>query len=166
MNNVMTMSQRADELESKMSRELDMIVVKSRLHSWAEGDMSAPGSVMPQLKANPNARVLMGDDPRLPAMPEKPILIDFFKHRFGPSAHLLGSRTGVLTSIGDMFADPFVETWPGYDPAHIGYVFTLRLRPGETAALVTFVVKGLSEIASLFIRLGRENYSTSQFSNA
>jgi len=63
----------------------------------------------------------------------------------GPSAHVLGSRTGVLTSIGDMFADPFLDKWPGYDPAHIGYVFTLRLRPGDTAALVTFVVKGLSE---------------------
>jgi hypothetical protein len=40
---------------------------------------------------NLNARVLMGDDPRLPAMPEKPTLIDFFKYRFGPAAHLLQS---------------------------------------------------------------------------
>ena len=31
------------------------------------------------IRANPNLRVLMGDDPRLPAMPEKPTLIDFFK---------------------------------------------------------------------------------------
>ena len=44
-----------------------------------------------------------------------------------------------------MYGDPFDATWPGMDAAHIGYVFTLRLRPGETAALVTFVVKGLSE---------------------
>ncbi|HWI18480.1 MAG TPA: amidase family protein [Vicinamibacterales bacterium] len=64
----------------------------------------------------------------------------------GPSAHVLGSRTGVLTSVGDMYGDPFADAWPGYDPAHIGYVFTLRLRPGETRALMTFVVKGLSEI--------------------
>ena len=55
-------------------------------------------------------------------------------------------RPGVLTSIGDMYGDPFVDAWPGFDPAHIGYVFTLRLRPGETRALVTFVVKGLSEV--------------------
>ena len=40
------------------------------------------------------------------------------------------------------FADPY----PGYDPAHIGYVFTLTLAPGQTAALMTFVVKGLSEV--------------------
>ncbi len=64
----------------------------------------------------------------------------------GPSAHVLGSKAGVLTAIGDMYADPFAGQWPGYDPAHIGYVFTLRLRPGDTAALVTFVVKGLSEV--------------------
>jgi amidase len=64
----------------------------------------------------------------------------------GPSAHVLGTKAGVLTSIGDMFGDPFVDAWPGFDPAHIGYVFTLRLRPGETRALMTFVVKGLSEV--------------------
>ena len=52
----------------------------------------------------------------------------------------------MLTSVGDMYGDPFAEAWPGFDPAHIGYVFTLRLRPGETRALMTFVVKGLSEV--------------------
>lgn len=65
----------------------------------------------------------------------------------GPSAHVLGSHAaGVLTSVGDMYADPFTDRWPGYDPAHIGYVFTLRVKPGQTAALMTFVAKGLSEV--------------------
>ena len=64
----------------------------------------------------------------------------------GPSAHVLGTRRGPLTSIGDIYGDPFDAAWPGLDTAHIGYVFTLRLRPGETAALVSFVVKGLSEV--------------------
>ena len=65
----------------------------------------------------------------------------------GPSAHVLGSRTaGLLTGVGDMYADPFMDQYPGFDPSHIGYVYTLRLAPGETAALVTFVVKGLSEV--------------------
>lgn len=64
----------------------------------------------------------------------------------GPSAHVLGSGVpGVLTGVGDMYADPFRDKWPGYDPAHIGYVFTLHIKPGDTAALMTFVVKGLSE---------------------
>ena len=64
----------------------------------------------------------------------------------GPSAHVIGSKPGVLTSIGDMYGDPFADAYPGFDPAHIAYVFTLRLRPGETRALLTFVVKGLSEV--------------------
>src|SRR5215470_7473322 len=91
MNASMNLSQRADALEAKMAQELDYIVIKSRLHSLAEGDMGAPPSAAALMKANPNARVLMGDDPRLPAMPEKPTLVDFFKLRFGPSMHLLQS---------------------------------------------------------------------------
>ena len=64
-----SMSQRADALEEKMARELDYIVVKSRLHMLAEADFSAPPNASAIMKANPDARVLMGDDPRLPAMP-------------------------------------------------------------------------------------------------
>src|SRR5437867_2341464 len=83
--NDMTMAQRADALEDKMARELDYIVVKSRLHALADGDMNVSLSGAALQKANPGAHFLMGDDPRLPAMPEKPTLIDFFKLRFGPS---------------------------------------------------------------------------------
>ena len=64
----------------------------------------------------------------------------------GPSAHVLGTKSGVLTSVGDMYGDPFAGPYPGFDPAHIGYVFTLRLRPNETRALMMFVAKGLSEV--------------------
>ena len=64
----------------------------------------------------------------------------------GPSSHVLGSRTGVLASVGDMYGDPFVDPYPGFDPAHIGYVFRFTVRPRQTVALVTFVVKGLSEV--------------------
>lgn len=64
----------------------------------------------------------------------------------GPSAHVLGTRTaGLLTRIGDMYADPFTDAWPGADPSHIGYVFTLNVPAGRTVSLMTFVVKGLSE---------------------
>src|ERR687889_846547 len=89
--NDMTLSQKADALEEQMSRELDYIVIKSRLYSLADGDLSPPPNAAALQKQNPNARVLMGDDPRLPAMPEKPTLMDFFKLRFGPSMHLLQS---------------------------------------------------------------------------
>ena len=66
----------------------------------------------------------------------------------GPSAHVLGSPglSNVLQRVGDMYGNPFVDAYPGFDPAHIGYVYVLALAPGETAALVTFVVKGLSEV--------------------
>jgi amidase len=64
----------------------------------------------------------------------------------GPSSHVLGSRRGVLTAVGDMYADPFSDRYPGFDPAHIGYVFAFTVKPGQTTALVTFVVKGLSEV--------------------
>ena len=81
MNDTPTLSQRADALEDKMSRELDYIVIKSRLYTMAEGNMSPPPNAASLMAKNPKARVLMGDDPRLPPMPEKPTLIDFFKYR-------------------------------------------------------------------------------------
>src|SRR6185295_8815797 len=64
----------------------------------------------------------------------------------GPSAHVLGSRAGLLTSAGDMYGDPFLDRWPGFDPAHIGYMFRFTLKPAETKALMTFVAKGVSEL--------------------
>src|SRR5213592_2005621 len=86
MNDAMSLSQRADALEQEMSDELDYIVIKSRLYSMAEGDMGPAPNAGALMAQNPKARVLMGDDPRLPKMPEKPTLVDFFKYRFGPAA--------------------------------------------------------------------------------
>ena len=64
----------------------------------------------------------------------------------GPSAHVLGSPLSrALVGFGDMYADPFEAHYPGFDPAHIAYLYRLRLAPGETRALVTFVVKGRTE---------------------
>src|SRR6266851_4152826 len=91
MNDAMTLSQRADALEQKMSDELDYIVIKSRLYSMADADMGPAPNAAAAMAKNPKARVLMGDDPRLPEMPAKPTLMDFFHYRFGPAAHLLQS---------------------------------------------------------------------------
>src|SRR5205085_4545273 len=64
----------------------------------------------------------------------------------GPSAHVLGTAVvGLLTKVGDMYANPFTDGWPGFDPSHVGYVFTFTAEPGRTVSLMTFVVKGLSE---------------------
>lgn len=98
MNDAMSLSQRADALEAKMAQELDYIVIKSRLHMLADGDTGRPPNASQLLKENPNASLLMGDDPRLPAMPEKPTLIDFFRYRFGPAMHLLQSARHAMTA--------------------------------------------------------------------
>jgi len=90
MNDVMTLAERADALEHRMMRELDAIIVKSRLFNLADGDMSIPSGPA-LLAANPGKYMLMGDDPRLPEMPPRPTLVDFFKYRFGPANHLLQS---------------------------------------------------------------------------
>ena len=90
MNDAMMLAERADALEHKMMRELDAIIVKSRLFNLADGDMStANGAAL--LAADPGKPMLMGDDPRLPKMPARPTLMDFFKFRFGPANHLLQS---------------------------------------------------------------------------
>src|SRR5581483_12182223 len=75
MNDAMTLSERADALEKEMSDELDYIVIKSRLYTLADGDQSPPPNAAALMANNPRARVLMGDDPRLPEMPEKPTLM-------------------------------------------------------------------------------------------
>ena len=63
---------------------------------------------------------------------------------YGPSAHVVGVSS-LLSRFGDMYGDPFTDSYPGFDPAHIAYVFRLRLAPGEVRAILTFVVKGRAE---------------------
>jgi hypothetical protein len=86
----MTLSERADALEHQQMHDLDRIIVKSRLFNLADADMSMPSGAQ-LLAQNPGKLMLMGDDPRLSRMPEKPTLIDFFKHRIAPANHLLQS---------------------------------------------------------------------------
>jgi hypothetical protein len=90
MNDQMTLAERADALEHRMMQELDSIIVKSRLFHLADAEFDMPNGPA-LLAANPGKYMLMGDDPRLPKMPERPTLVDFFKYRFGPLNHLLQS---------------------------------------------------------------------------
>ncbi len=86
-----TLSERADALERKMSAELDAKVpVKSRLFTSGDEDPTRAGSELAQAMAE-GRHLLMGPDPRLPPMPAKPTLMDFFKYRFGPATHVLQS---------------------------------------------------------------------------
>ena len=86
MSTVPSSSERADALEHRQMRELgERVVVKSFLYHLADGERTLGPSPR-------GSRLLMGDDPRLPPMPEKPTLLDFFRLRFAPTqAHLLQS---------------------------------------------------------------------------
>ena len=80
-------SERADELERRQMEELgDRIVGKSLLYRLADGERTLGQRAF-------GGRMLMGEDPRLPPMPDEPTLLDFFRCRFAvaPQAHLLQS---------------------------------------------------------------------------
>ena len=86
MSTTPSLSERADELEHRQMQELgERIVTRSLLYHLADGKCT--------LGDHPRGRrLLMGEDPRLPPMPEKPTLLDFFRCRFSPTqAHLLQS---------------------------------------------------------------------------
>src|SRR6476619_390073 len=92
----LSLSEQADELEERMMNELnDKIATKSALFNMADGSLDYIGGAELQAR-NPGKYFLMGADPRLPKMPDKPTLIDFFKHRFVSMNHLLQSATLAL----------------------------------------------------------------------
>jgi hypothetical protein len=91
-----TLSERADELEEQLMHELsERIATKSVLFNMGDGKVEMEGGAALQAK-HPGKLFLMGADPRLPKMPDKPTLIDFFKLRFASTAHLLQSATHAL----------------------------------------------------------------------
>ncbi|HWK55132.1 MAG TPA: HD domain-containing protein [Hyphomicrobiales bacterium] len=65
--------------------------------AWIGTDTPDPEpSMLPRM--NDTTVFMMGDNPALPRMPDKPTLIDFFKYRFNPIAvnHLLSSAKRAL----------------------------------------------------------------------
>lgn len=69
----MDMDERIDLLEMAMAELLDIQIMRpplGRVATWASGGTGKP-----------DGKWLMGDDPRLPKMPAKPTLIDFFRYR-------------------------------------------------------------------------------------
>lgn len=96
----MTASQKADAMEDEMIRRLDAVKV---VEPWAcdiggrgnelrTGELPEQGAFAKKpVEKGPPKPFLMGNDPRLPLMPEKPTLVDFFKYRFAPARHLLQS---------------------------------------------------------------------------
>ena len=82
----MTMLEKAEAAERKLAEDLERAVVKSTIYTSGERDPRLGAPPRP-----PGKMVMMGHDPRLPQMPDKPTLMDFFKLRFGPSQHLCQS---------------------------------------------------------------------------
>ena len=83
-----TMLEKAEAADREAAEAMDgYVIVKSAIYTSGECDPREP-------RRPPDARGklhLMGHDPRLPRMPDRPTLFDFFKLRFGPSTHLLQS---------------------------------------------------------------------------
>ena len=90
----MTTLERAEAAEHALSQELDKIAVKSVIYTSGERDPREP-MTRPDAKGR---RFLMGHDARLPKMPDKPTLIDFYRLRFGPSIHMLQSARLAMKS--------------------------------------------------------------------
>ena len=83
----MTSMQKAEAAEHALSAEMDRIAVKSVIYTSGERDPREP---MPRID-DKGRFYLMGPDPRLAKMPDRPTLFDFFKYRFGPSQHMMQS---------------------------------------------------------------------------
>lgn len=93
--NPTSVSERADELEEHMMHELERMVTKSTLNYLNDGEVKM--DMGPAILAkNPGKHFLMGPDPRLPPMPAKPTLVDYFRNRFASTAHLLQSAQHAL----------------------------------------------------------------------
>lgn len=83
-----TMLARAEAADHAAAEAMDRyVIVKSALYTSGECDPRAP---LPPPDARGRVH-LMGHDPRLARMPERPSLFDFFRYRFGPAVHLLQS---------------------------------------------------------------------------
>src|SRR5260221_14617386 len=80
--------QRAEAADHAAIEELErLVIVKSTIYTSGERDPRQP----PARQPDKGKLYLMGHDPRLPRMPEKPTLFDFFRYRFGPATHVLQS---------------------------------------------------------------------------
>ena len=78
-----------------ISERADALVVKSNLYTSGENDPRAYRT--PPLPGD-GRHYLMGPDLRLPRMPDRPTLLDFFRYRFGPAAHVLQSASHALAA--------------------------------------------------------------------
>ncbi len=82
----------ADVFEREAILELEnKIVSQSVLYRSGPLDPRDTAPWITALRASQGTQILCSDDPRLPKMPKKPTLLDYFQLRFGPTQHLLQS---------------------------------------------------------------------------
>lgn len=120
-----SLEDRADALEQRLSEELDVIYTKSALANMEDGELGATGMGIGEMSKHPGKLFLIGDDPRLPQMPVRPTLLDFFKCRARGANHLLQSATHALKAgmpektilaclLHDMANAMFIKSDHGY----------------------------------------------------
>ena len=74
----LSIAEQADALEERMIEDLDARpIVRSRFCNFARPEEE----VQAEIEASRGHLKQMGHDPRLPRMPEKPTLVDFFERR-------------------------------------------------------------------------------------
>lgn len=100
-----TLSERADALEHHMSEELERKLaerqpIRSPIYVSGEYDPASDRHDMFDALAA-GRKFLMGPDPRIPAMPERPTLQDFYRMRFGNTQHVLQSARLALKNGHD-----------------------------------------------------------------
>ena len=79
----MNFSERADALEFDASVAMDRIAAPSVLYSSGPRDPRGPLEVSTMDPRFAGKTFLMGPDPRLARMPDRPTLVDFFRYRMG-----------------------------------------------------------------------------------
>ncbi|MDP6605194.1 MAG: HD domain-containing protein [Dehalococcoidia bacterium] len=88
----LSISQQAEALEERMMQELEEgVIVRSRFCQFGTPQADIVAARAEASERNQGRHFQMGHDPRLPRIPDKPTLIDFFKYRFAPASHLLQS---------------------------------------------------------------------------
>lgn len=93
----MTLSERADALEQRLSDELDNVVpVRSPLYTSGDRDPRLAPELDPRAPEYAGKHFNMGHDKRLPRLPDKPTLVDFYTLRMAPATHVLQSATHAL----------------------------------------------------------------------
>ncbi len=94
MNETLSPSDHADELEDRMARELeasfDSVPIRSTIYRSGAEDPTTFTHDFDKVIASGKLG-LMGPDPRLSQMPDKPTLMDFFNHRMCNTQHLMQS---------------------------------------------------------------------------